>query len=245
MAAVLAGGATTRLSHSSAAELWQLLPPGDKWPEVTVDRWRRPHSGIRWHSTALREDEVTVVRGIPVTTVPRTLLDLAAVLDRRRVERAVNEAEVRRYADPLSLPALLARHPRRRGTAALRSILGVGGIGAMVTRSELEERFLRFVDEHGLPRPATNQSIAIGERHVEADCVWRGPRLIAELDGRAVHATAAAFERDRARDRTLTAGGWRVVRITWWQLSREPGRLAEDIAAILADDYAAARRNRR
>jgi very-short-patch-repair endonuclease len=169
-----------------------------------------------------------------VNTVPRTLLDLAAVLDRRSIERAVNEAEVRRYSDPLSLPSLLARYPRRRGTATIRSIVAAGGIGSTVTRSELEERFLRFVDRQGLPRPAMNESVAVGEKLVEADCVWRGRRLIAELDGHAVHGTAAAFERDRVRDRALIASGWRVIRITWGQLSRDPEALAGDIAAILS-----------
>ena len=77
-----------------------------------------------------------------MTTVPRTLLDLASVLDRRATERAINEAEVHRYTDPLSLPALLARYPRRRGTAAIRSILAADAIGTTLTRSELEERFL-------------------------------------------------------------------------------------------------------
>ena len=185
--------------------------------------------------TNLPADEITSLAAIPVTTVPRTLLDLAAVLDHRGVERAMNEAEVRRYTDPLSLPALLARYPRRRGTAAIRAILGAGGIGTTLTRSELEERFLRFLARWGLPRPELNVPIAVRGGFVEADCVWRRSRLIAELDGRAVHGTAAAFERDRARDRALNASGWRVVRITWRQLSEEARELAEDLGALLGE----------
>jgi len=233
MAAVLAGGPTATLSHRSAAELWRLMAPSDRKPEVTLGQTRRARRGIEWHASVLRSDEVTVVRNIRVTTVPRTLLDLAAVLRRRPHERAINEAEVRRYADPLSLPALLDRYPRRRGTAVIRAILDGAEIGATLTRSELEERFLRFLGPWGLPRPELNVSIAVGGGFVEADCVWRRSRLIAELDGRSVHGTAAAFERDRARDRSLNAAGWRVVRITWRQLSEEPGQLAQDLTALL------------
>jgi hypothetical protein len=188
---------------------------------------------MRWHSSALKPDEVTNVKGITVTTVARTLLDLATVLKRRPLERVVNEAEVRRYADPVGLPALLDRYPRRRGTAAIREILAQARVGATVTRSELEERFLRFLANWGLPRPELNASIAVRGGFVEADCVWRVSRLIAELDGRAVHGTAAAFERDRARDRAVGAAGWRVIRITWRQVSEEARELAIDLGSML------------
>jgi hypothetical protein len=233
MAAVLAGGWAATLSFGSAGELWRLIPPSDRWPEVTLPRSRRGRSGIRWHSSELRPDEVTVIRGIRVTTVPRTLLDLAAVLKRRPLERAINEAEVQGHTDPLSLPALLDRYPRRRGTAAIRAVLAEGRIGAGVTKSELEERFLRFLADRGLPRPEPNVSIALRGGFVEVDCVWRSSRLIVELDGRAVHGTARAFERDRARDRALGAAGWRVIRITWRQLSEEASELAEDLGTML------------
>ena len=117
---------------------------------------------------------------------------------------------------------------------AIRDILTAAGIGTTLTRSELEERFLRFVARVGLPRPELNVPIALRGVFVEADCVWRRSRLIAELDGRAVHGTAAAFERDRARDLALNAAGWRVVRITWRQLSEEARELAEDLGSLLA-----------
>jgi hypothetical protein len=232
MAAVLAGGPRAILSHRSAAALLGIRPWRGK-VDVTLPSSKRQRPDITWHVTHLPADEITSLAAIPVTTVPRTLLDLAAVLDRRGVEQAMNEAEVRRYADPLSLPALLARYPRRRGTAAIRAILDAGGAGATLTRSELEERFLRFLARWGLPQPELNVSIAVRGGFVEADCLWRRSRVIAELDGRAVHGTAAAFERDRARDRALNAAGWRVVRITWRQISGEPRELAQDLGALL------------
>jgi very-short-patch-repair endonuclease len=95
-----------------------------------------------------------------------------------------------------------------------------------------------------LPRPELNVPIALADRFVEVDCVWRRARVIAELDGRAVHGTAAAFERDRARDRALNAAGWRVVRITWRQLSGEGRELAEDLVALLGTRQSVARNRR-
>jgi hypothetical protein len=233
MAAVLAAGPHAVLSHRSAAALWGIRRWRGGNVDVTIPGARRQRADIKWHVTNLPADEVTSVAAIPVTTVPRTLLDLAAVLDHRGVERAMNEAEVQRYTNPLSLPVLLARYPRRRGTAAIRAILAAAGIGTTLTRSELEERFLRFLPRWGLPRPELNVSIAVRGGFVEADCVWRHSSVIAELDGRAVHGTAAAFERDRARDRALNAAGWRVIRITWRQLSEEATELAEDLGAML------------
>jgi hypothetical protein len=232
MAAALTGGSGAVLSHRSAAALWRIRPwRGDV--DITLPSSRRPRPGITWHVTKLPADEITSLAAIPVTTAPRTLLDLAAVLDHRGVERAMNEAEVQRHGDTLSLPALLARYPRRRGAAAIRAILTSADLRTTLTRSELEERFLRFLADWGLPRPELNVFIGVRGGFVEADCVWRGARLIAELDGRAVHGTAAAFERDRARDRALNAAGWRVVRITWRQLSWEARELAADLGALL------------
>ena len=234
MAAVLAAGSRGVLSSLSAAALWAVRRWQGGNVDVTVPGSRQQRHGITWHVSNLPADEITYVDAIPVTTVPRTLLDLATVLDKRGVERAINEAEVQGHTDPLSLPALLARYPRRRGTAAIRAVLAEDRIGASVTRSELEERFLQFVADRDLPRPELNVSIAVRGGFVEADCVWRRSRLIAELDGRAVHGTAAAFERDRARDRALGAAGWRVVRITWRQLSSGEAReLAEDLGTLL------------
>jgi very-short-patch-repair endonuclease len=93
---------------------------------------------------------------------------------------------------------------------------------------------MAFVAERGLPHPEMNAPIALRNGFVEADCVWRRARVIAELDGRAVHGTRAAFERDRSRDRALNAAGWRVIRITWRQLTQDADELAEDIRILLA-----------
>jgi very-short-patch-repair endonuclease len=129
----------------------------------------------------------------------------------------------------LSLGDLVARYPGRRGLRAIKEILARLEMGTAVTRSELEDRFLAFLRATGLPLPQVNAPL-LG---FECDCVWREHALVVELDGHGAHGTRAAFERDRARDRVLSANGWRSVRITWRQLHFEPEALALDLRKIL------------
>lgn len=234
MAAVLASGSTALLSHRSAARLWRLIPGTWGPVEVTRPGKCRPRVGIVAHRSHLPADERAVVDGIPVTTVPRTILDLAAVARRRDVERAFNEVEVRQLTDPLSIPDLLQRYPRRRGTAVLRAILEDGERASGITRNDFEERFARFIDTHDLPRPRFNADVAVAGRFFNVDCIWDGPKLVVEVDGRATHGTRRAFETDRERDRLLLADGWRVIRVTWRQLRDNEAEIAADLRAILA-----------
>jgi predicted transcriptional regulator of viral defense system len=115
MAAVLASGEGSRLSYRSAGMLWAVRRTERGLIEVTSPRTGHPLPGVQRHRAELPADEVTVHDGIPVTTVARTLLDLATVLTPHQLARAVNEAEVQRLTDPLSLNALLQRYPRRPG----------------------------------------------------------------------------------------------------------------------------------
>jgi hypothetical protein len=233
MAAVLAAGPAAVLSHRSAAALWGLPPAFSGESEVTVPSRRRAGREVVVHCGWLSPAEITEVERIPVTTVSRTLLDLAAVVSRRPLERAIQAAEVRRLGNARSLADLVAGHPRRRGTATLRKILASERFGEGATRSELEERFLAFVESQGLPRPEINSLLELGGRWIECDCLWRTPRVVAELDGRSAHLTRVAFEWDRARDRALQAAGWRVVRVTWRQLARDPAAVAADLRRLL------------
>jgi hypothetical protein len=179
-----------------------------------VPHQHRVREGIRFYVRSLPDDEVTVKDGIPTTTVPRTLFDLAAVLDQRQLERAINEAEVLRLWDELSLYDLLARYPRRAGTRRLRAVLHDRAAGSNHTRSDLEEMFLRFAAEAGLPRPETNVFI----EGLEVDCVWREQRLVIEVDG----------------CRCLQAAGWRCVPVTFLQLRDDYRDLARDVRRLLA-----------
>jgi Transcriptional regulator, AbiEi antitoxin/AbiEi antitoxin C-terminal domain len=170
MAAVLATGPGAVLSHRSAAALWGIRDSASARVDVTIPRWSRARAGIRTYQALLAADEVTVRRGVPVTTPPRTLLDLAAVIG-GRVERAVEESEMLRLTDALSLEDLVVRHRGRRGVSVIRQILDAGRIGATITRSELEARFLAFVDAERLPRPEVNARLETAAGWFEVDCV--------------------------------------------------------------------------
>jgi predicted transcriptional regulator of viral defense system len=232
LAAVLASGRGAALSHRSAAALWGIRVAASAFVEVTVPVARRGRGGIRVHHTVLPADELTSRDGIPVTTAARTLVDLAAVLTPTRLERAIARAELLRLSDTTSLAALLLRYPRRSGSAALRRLLAAAA-QPDVTRSELEDRFLAFLDTHRLPRPETNVLLHLPGRTIEVDCLWRRQRLVVELDGYAAHGTRRAFDVDRARDRALQAAGLRVLRITWRHLAGEPRPLARDLVRLL------------
>jgi very-short-patch-repair endonuclease len=230
MAAVLAGGPGAVLGHRSAAAIWGIRSSSAGAVDIICPR-RLERPGIRGHRVVLREDEVTVHDGIPVTTPARTLFDLAAVVPRHQLEAAFNEAEVRRLASPTSLPALLARYPGRRGNTAIQALLDNHvRNGESRTRNELEHRLLALLDAHDLPRPQTNRLSA----HGELDAAWPDRRLVVELDGFATHGTRRAFEADRARDRRLVADGWRVLRVTWRQLSEDGDTIAAQIRSLVA-----------
>lgn len=233
MAAVLASGPGALLSHRSAARLWSLLPPGDEWPEVTSGRGHRSRRrGIIAHEALVPQDERAVVDGIPVTSPFRTVFDLAAVLDRRGVERAWHEAEVRGLRDRVSLPVLLERYPGRRGARSLRALLEAPEpVG--FTRNDFEEAFVALVDAHRLRRPRMNGTLAMRGRFFEIDALWEDERVAVELDSRSVHGTNKNFESDKRRDRILLAEGWRTVRVTWRQLQDEPDEVAADLREAL------------
>lgn len=229
MAAVLSGGEDAVLSHRSAAALWDILPARGRI-HVTTPRTLRERDGVRFHCGGLRTDETTEHDGIPTTTVARTLLDIAAS-EPGRFEQALGEAEYRRLDDPVGLTALVARHPTRRGVATVRAALASARAGA--TREELEHRFRALISKHKLPRPEFNAGLELAPgRWIKPDCIWRKARLIVELDSRAAHETASRFDSDRERDRLLMLAGWRVVRVTWRQVTGDARRLARDLRRL-------------
>jgi very-short-patch-repair endonuclease len=237
MAAVLACGEAAALSHRAAGALWGM---GPRWPramDVTVVGHRR-RPGIRVHrSPTLADRDVTTHFGIPVTAPARTVLDLADLLDDPSLARAVNEARLAGWLRLHDLAELLARSPGR----ATRRLWPFVGHADGPTRSVFEDAFLAFVERHGLPRPEVNQVVA---GH-EVDMLWREQRLIVELDSRAHHDGDQPFETDRDRDADLLAVGFPVVRVTWRRLTREPGREAERLAALLSGRTEAAQGTRR
>jgi very-short-patch-repair endonuclease len=234
MATVLACGPDAVLSHRSAAALWGIRGQPARAIEVTTPSKSRSRGSIQRHVAILPADEVTVRSEIPVTTVPRTLFDLATALHIDGVEQALRQSERLRLYDPLSLQDLLDRYPRRHGSRAVRECLRRRReLPAGVTREELEARFRVFLHRSGLPRPHFNAWLTVGSRRYQVDGLWPSQQVIVELDGFAAHGTRMAFETDRDRDRRLTAAGYRSMRITWRQLQDIPEQIARDLRTLL------------
>jgi very-short-patch-repair endonuclease len=234
MAAVLASGPEAVLRHHSAAMVWSLRGYTERAIHVTVPHKSTSSKRIRRHHSPLPADEVTVEEGIPVTTVPRTILDLAATEPTDTVENLLREAEHRQLSDRLSLPDLIERYRGKRGTRKVQVALDrlkEEPVGRR--RSRLEERLSPFLRQNRLPLPRFNDWIVLGDKRYQVDCHWPDLRQIVELDGWDGHSTRTAFREDRARDRRLTAAGYTVTRITWNQLDDEPLEIASDLRAFL------------
>jgi very-short-patch-repair endonuclease len=248
MAAVLACGAGSVLSYWSASGSWELRArPETGAVDVSVTgghAGRLP--GIRVHRTrTLGPDDVTVHLGVPVTTVVRTLYDLARVASDDEMEQMVAEAYARRLTDCAAVLAAGGRYRGRPGTARLMSLAGSdvartrlrdGRSGRRERRgrnpnvllasswerirgprSEAEARFLRLVRRADLPGPRVNVWVS---GH-QVDFFWRRECIVVEVDGYRYHSSVRAYERDRQRDATLAAAGIRVIRVTWRQIVRE------------------------
>ena len=234
MAAVLASGPDAVLSYWSAAHLWMIRPNSRSRIDVTVAHRSRSSRPIHRHVSEVPEDERTIEEGIPVTTVPRTILDLAATESADVVENLLRESEFRQLTDRLSLPDLVERYPGKRGTRKVQLALDrLKEDPAGTKRSPLEERFAPFLRRHRLPLPRFNDWIVLGNKRYRVDCHWPDLPQIVELDGWGGHSTRTAFREDRARDRRLTAAGYRVTHITWNQLDDEPAEVAADLQALL------------
>jgi len=233
MAAVLACGNGAVLSHRSAGALWDLCSDlGPRTDVIASGRRGRKIERIRAHHCSISRSEVTEARGIPCTTLTRTLIDLAGMLRTPALRRAVRQAELMGALDFAALMAGTAT--RRPGSRRLQEVLAALGPEPVLIRSELEERFLALCRRGGLPEPRVNMTVAVGDRRFEVDFAWPESRLIVELDGRAHHGTASAFEADRRRDQLLAIGGWRVIRATWRQIAEEPESLLATVRTLLS-----------
>jgi very-short-patch-repair endonuclease len=237
MAAVLASGPDAMLSHWSAASLWGIRPTSRTTIDVTVPHDTRSSKLICRHVSALPADEITAERGIPVTTVPRTIFDLAATEPVDVVKALLREAEFQELHDQLSLWDLAERYPGRRGVRKVRTALeALKDEPVDERKSRFEERFDPFLRRRELPRPRYNQWILVGNKRFEVDCLWPDQRQIVELDGWEGHKTRTAFREDRARDRRLRVAGYGVTRLTWNQLEDEPSAVASDLRVLLEID---------
>ena len=248
LAAVFACGPQALLSHRSAGPLWGVTRSSSPRIEVTVPRTVKTKAGITVHSTrVLAAEDRAVVDGIPVTSVARTIVDLAEVLDDAGLMRAINQAELLHLFDLTAIEATMARlsgrrgrhrmqrvlarpDPASRGARTMRRILATYRPEPTFTRSDGERRLLALCREHGLPAPRANTWL--GEQ--EVDLYWPDARVAVEFDGREVHGTTKAFHEDRRRDRVLAARGIQVVRVTAQDFG-DTAALAAELLAIRAD----------
>lgn len=236
LGAVLVLAPDAWLSHDSAAGLWGLRQLRGQRIHVTVTGDRgRALAGIDVHRVSELDPCDTRRRhGIPVTAPARTLIDLAADLSDRELERIFDEALARRTLRVSEMKAALERHTGRRGIARARRLVDADRPTAM-TRSEAEERFLSLVRRSGLPHPETNVLF----EGFEVDFLCRAERVVVEIDGHTFHSSRRALERDHQRDARLQASGVMVLRFTWRELLERPEAVLVTVAAALARRLAA------
>ena len=174
------------------------------------------------------------IDGIPCTSLPRTLLDIAATQPSRTLGYAVNQAEVEGVFDLAGVVELLKRRTGRRGVARLRLAIENHDPHEQAARRELEKKLLRLFKRANLRRPAVNGHLVVDGISMMPDFMWHDARLIVEADSRRVHGTVAAFEKDRERDQRLAAAGWTVIRVTWRQVVDEPERITRTLRHLLS-----------
>jgi very-short-patch-repair endonuclease len=227
LAAVKACGDGAVLSGRAAAWLYGLVRGPVPLPEVTTCRNRRV-KGIRVHrSLRLDPRETTTWKRIPITTVPRTLVDLPSLLAFDELCRAVHEADVRHGTRAEHIEAVLDRYPNARGAQTLRAIAWGD---APILLSKLETHFRALLISHGLALPRTNRKR--GAHYV--DCRWPEHRLTVELDSYRFHRSRHAWGQDRERERAARARGDEFRRYTWRDVVEEPAPTVVELRALLA-----------
>ena len=228
LAAVRACGDDALLSGRAAAYLHGLILGSAPKPEVTAPTDRRVR-GVRTRKCQLEANNRTRCRGIPVTTVEHTLVDIAPTLSLDELARACHEAGVRYRTKPAEVEAVLARWPTAPGSRKLRKILS-GDVH--VTLSKTERRFLELLQKAGLPLPQTNR-VAGGRR---VDCRWPSLALTVELDSYRYHSSRHAYEQDRKREREARARGDDFRRFTYGDVFERPTQLLAELRPVLSAD---------
>jgi very-short-patch-repair endonuclease len=214
------------LRGPAAAFVYGILKGRVPKPEVVTTGRRRVPGVKTLRARRIDPRDVTSYRAIPVTTVPRTLVDLAAELAPGDLARAVHEAGIRYGVTPGAVEAVLERRPNSPGSAKLRRVLR-GDVH--VTLSKLESRFLELLEMEALPLPVTNRPA--GGRRV--DCRWPQDALTVELDGYRYHSSRHAWENDRRREREARARGDEFRRYTYGDVLEEPELMLAELRALL------------
>lgn len=230
MAAVLACGDGAVLSHWTAGVRWQLIRPAHGPIHVSAPADRKAQRGVFTHKAQLQPQDRTQRDGIPITSVPRTLLDLAAVANERILRRAVNQAERAGRLNRRAIDQLLERNPRQKGRKRLIAVIAAVNPGTRRTRSDLEVAFLELCIKYDIPKPFENAIV----EGIDVDMYWPEARLIVELDSYEYHRTPAEFENDRRRDAYLKTKSYEVLRVPEQWLDDEPLELATTVKTLLS-----------
>lgn len=235
MGACLSVGPHAVACRRTAAALWDLVTISSPPVEVAVPRPRSPQwvSAAVFRSTDIIGAHRTVVDGIPVTTVPRTLVDLGAVARDHRVEDAVDRAIAQKLTTIKDLRGILDNVARRgrRGVGPLRRALDGLAEGP---ESVLEMKLLRLILRSTLPRPAVQHWVEVnGYPRYRIDIAYSEARLAIEGDGRDPHTRAKVFERDRERQNFLEDLGWHFLRFTWHHVTRRQEYVVSSIRGRL------------
>ena len=235
LAAVLACGPGAALSHAAAAMALAIRKSAAGVIDVTAPaRTGKRRHGIRVHSAArLRASSVTVVNGVPVTSVARTLIDLAGVVRQSAAEYAIHQAQVKGLLDRAELLDELDFAGTRAGSAVVRRVLSLSPLEEDDVKSSLERRMLRLCRRAALPTPAVNRWIALGGDGFEVDLCWPAQRLIVEVDSARFHEDERAARNDPNRDRRLMLAGWRVVRVHERDLDARPDEVIRQLRELL------------
>jgi very-short-patch-repair endonuclease len=228
LAAVLACAPEALASHATAGWLWGILRSRPERFDVTAPTRRHPKPRIRLHYAELTEADRAVREGIPATSLPRTLLDLAASVSLDRFEKSVEQADKRGLLDLRPVDSLLARCSHHPGASVLRQVLAIYRPDPAVTRAGTERRFRELAEAAGL-RPSMNFVVA----GYELDAYWERERFGVELEVYETHGSRAAFERDGARQEDLLLLGVETIRISGPRLEREPRAVIRRVAAHL------------
>jgi len=242
MAAILACGPGTVVSHRSAAALLGLIDDGPVVIDViTPGASGRGIDGIRFHRVRPpRLEETGTVGGIPCTSPARTLVDLAGTVGDWTLRSAFERAAHRRLLDIAAIEASI--DPRRRGMKGLLALIEKWRAAAPLTKtrgklkSPLEAKVLPLLVQRDLPPPLINAPVAIADGRIEVDFLWREQRFVVEADSRDFHDTAMAFERDRWRDRELMRAGYSVLRVTHKEAEHEGEAVVDTIVSRLSND---------
>jgi Protein of unknown function (DUF559) len=230
MAAVLRCGAGAVVSHWTASARWELLRPTGGWVHVSVASDIRVKR-IRIHLVKpLHPADTTKRDGIPITSVPRTLLDIAGVADERVLRRAVNQAARSGRLNRRAVHEVLEQNPRRTGTKQLRAVIAAVNPSTHRSRSDLEVAFLNLCSRYGIETPVMNGTVM----GIEVDFHWPGTNLIVELDSYEYHRTPQEFDNDRRKDARMKMAGYEVLRVSDAWLDSDPAGVAETVRTLLA-----------